>query len=187
MVRIEPLPSGAPVTGHSTPRAQAVGHTPKSVWREAQPRRREKVVRRGPNEGTIRERADGRWEARVLVTEPDGRRVRRSLLGRTRTHVRDKLRDALRAEATGRPMPSDRLTVGAFLHQWLEDTVRPSTHRRTYSSYASIVRLHLEPGLGHLPLARLSPQQVQAFLNAESAARLSPRSVAMERAVLRGA
>jgi integrase len=145
------------------------------------------VARRGPNEGTIRKRADGRWEARVLVTEPDGRRVRRSLLGRTRTQVRDKLRDALRDEATGRSMPSDRLTVAAFLHQWLEDTVRPSTRPSTYSSYASIVRLHLEPGLGHLPLARLSPQQVQAFLNAESRSGLSPRSVAMERAVLRGA
>jgi len=84
-------------------------------------------------------------------------------------------------------MPSDRLTVAAFLHQWLEDTVRPSTRPSTYSSYASIVRLHLEPGLGHLPLARLSPQQVQAFLNAESRSGLSPRSVAMERAVLRGA
>src|SRR5450759_1773808 len=187
MVRIEPLPSGAPVTGHSTPRAQAGGRTPRSVWRGAQPRRRAAVVRRGPNEGTIRERADGRWEARVLVTEPDGRRVRRSLLGPTRTQVRDKLRDALRAEATGRSMPSDRLTVGVFLHQWLEDTVRPSTRPSTYSSYASIVRLHLEPGLGHLPLARLSPQQVQAFLNAESASGLSPRGVAMERAVLRGA
>src|SRR5450756_546598 len=100
MVRIEPLPSGAPVTGHSTPRAQAVGRTPWSVWRGAEPRRREKMVRRGPNEGTIRERADGRWEARVLVTESHGRRVRRSLLGRTRTQVRDKLRDALRDEAT---------------------------------------------------------------------------------------
>jgi hypothetical protein len=80
MVRIESLPSGAPVTGHSTPRAQAVGRTPMSVWRGAQPRRREQVVRRGPNEGTIRERADGRWEARVLVTEPDGRRFSGSAL-----------------------------------------------------------------------------------------------------------
>jgi len=97
------------------------------------------------------------------------------------------LRDALRAEAAGKSVPSDRLTVGAFLHQWLADTVRPSTRPSTFSSYASIVRLHLEPGLGHLPLARLSPQQVQAFLNAESTSGLSPRSVAMERAVLRGA
>ena len=97
------------------------------------------MVRRGPNEGTIRERADGRWEARVLVTEPDGRRVRRSLLGPTRTQVREKLRDALRAEAAGKSVPSDRLTVGAFLHQWLADTVRPSTRPSTFSSYASVV------------------------------------------------
>jgi integrase len=145
------------------------------------------VVRRGAGEGTIRERADGRWEARVVVTEPDGRHARRSLLGRTRTQVRGKLRDALRAEATGRPTPSDRLLVGAFLQQWLADSVKPSTRPSTYSSYSSIVRLHLEPGLGHLPLERLSPQQVQSFLNAESAAGLSPRSVAMERAVLRQA
>ena len=39
----------------------------------------------GPNEGTNREQADGRWEARALVTKPDGRRVRRSLLFRTRS------------------------------------------------------------------------------------------------------
>jgi len=44
------------------------------------------VASGGPNEGTIRERADGRWEARAFVTKPDGRRVRRSLLLRTRSH-----------------------------------------------------------------------------------------------------
>jgi hypothetical protein len=101
--------------------------------------------------------------------------------------VREKLSEALRAEAAGRPTPSNRLTVGAFMLQWLEDSVRPSTRPSTYSSYSSIVRLHLGPGLGHLPLARLSPQQVQTFLNAQSAAGLSARSVTMERAVLRQA
>jgi integrase len=145
------------------------------------------AVRRAAGEGTIRHRPDGRWEARVVVTETDGRRVRRSFLGRSRTQVRDKLHDALRAEETGRPTPTDRLTVGEFLQRWLVDSVRPSTRPSTYKSYAGIVHLHLEPGLGRLSLARLSPQQVQAFLNAESAAGLSPRSVAMERAVLRQA
>jgi integrase len=145
------------------------------------------VTRRGANEGTIRQRSDGRWEARALVTTSDGHRVRRSFLGRTRPIVRQKLGEALRGEAAGRPTPSNRLTVGAFLRQWLEDSVRPSTRPSTYSSYSSIVRLHLEPGLGHLPLARLSPQQVQTFLNTQSAAGLSARSVNMERAVLRQA
>ena len=147
----------------------------------------ESMSRRGANEGSIRERADGRWEARAVLTRPDGRRTRRSMLGRTRAEVRDKLREALRAEATGRPVPSDRLTLAAFLEQWLSESVRPRTRPRTYVSYASSVRLHLAPGLGHLSLARLTPQQVQAFLNERSASGLSPRSVTIQRAVLRQA
>lgn len=145
------------------------------------------MARRGANEGTIRERKDGRWEARVILTRPDGRRARRSLLGRTRGEVRDKLMAALRAEASGLPLPAERMTVGAFLDRWLRDSAKPSVRPRTYVSYASVVRVHLAPGLGQLPLARLSPQQVQAFLNAKSASGLSPRTVGYLRAVLRQA
>ena len=50
------------------------------------------MARRGPNEGTIRRRTDGRWEARLIVTLPDGRRTRRSFLGKTRALVQAKLR-----------------------------------------------------------------------------------------------
>jgi integrase len=143
--------------------------------------------RRGPNEGTIRQRKDGRWEARVLVTRPDGRRARRSLLGRSRTEVRDKLQTALRVEASGLPLPAGRTSLGTFLEGWLRDSVRPRVRPRTYTSYASIVRVHLAPSLGDLQLARLGPHHVQAFLNAKSAAGLSPRTVAYLRAVLRQA
>ncbi len=125
--------------------------------------------RRGPNEGTIRKRPDGRWEARVLVTEPDGQRVRRSLLGRSRAAVAERMREALRAESSGIPLPTERLTVGAYLDQWLTDAVRPRVRPRTFQSYAGIVRVHLAPGLGQVLLVRLSPQQAQAFLNAKSA------------------
>jgi integrase len=145
------------------------------------------VTRRGPGEGTIRERKDGRWEARVLLTSPDGRRTRRSLLGHTRSDVRNRLQLALRAEAAGLPQPSERVTVGAFLDQWLNNSARPKVRPRTYSSYAGIVRVHLQPGLGRHTLARLNPQQVQAFLNAKAQEHLSPRTVAYIRAVLRRA
>lgn len=146
------------------------------------------MPRRGANEGTIRLRKDGRWEARVLVSGPDERRVRRSILGRTRASVRDRLRETLQTEAAGAtPLASARLTVGAFLRQWLEDSVRPARRPSTFTSYSCIVRVHLEPGLGHLKVVTLSPQQVQRFLNAKSASGLSPRSVAYIRAVLRQA
>jgi integrase len=115
------------------------------------------------------------------------RRARRSLLGRTRAEVRDKLVAALRGEASGLPLPAARVTVGAYLDQWLRDSARPSVRPRTYVSYAGIVRVHLAPGFGQLPLARLAPQHVQAFLNAKSASGLSPRTVGYLRAVLRQA
>jgi len=145
------------------------------------------VARRGRNEGTIRQRKDGRWEARLVMTDAEGRRVRRSFLGRTRADVRDKLQEATRAESTGTAVPSNRLTLGPFLAQWLTDVARLSVRSSTFVIYESICRLHLTPGLGHVSLARLTPQQVQAFLNAKSAAGCSPRSVAMYRAILRQA
>ncbi len=106
------------------------------------------MARRGSNEGSIRERSDGRWEARVVVTTADGRRVRRSLLGRDRAAVRDKLQAALQAESHGIATPDQRLTVGPYLAQWLEETVRPKLRPRTYTSYAGTVQVHLVPGLG---------------------------------------
>lgn len=145
------------------------------------------MPRRGPNEGTLRERRDGRWEARVIVSLPDGRRSRKSLLGPTRADVRAKLRAALDAEASHVPVADIRLTVGAYLRQWLDDAVRPAVRPRTFQSYESVVRVHLEPGLGHRSLVTLSPQQVQTFLNTRSTRGLSPRSVAIIRAVLRRA
>jgi len=84
-------------------------------------------------------------------------------------------------------LTSARLTVGTFLNQWLDDSVRPARRPSTFASYSCIVRVHLEPGLGHLKVVTLSPQQVQRFLNAKSASGLSPRSVAYIRAVLRQA
>jgi integrase len=145
------------------------------------------VARRSPNEGSFRLRKDGRWEARAVLTGPDGVRRSRSLLGRTHAEVQGKLREALRAELAGQPVPPARLALAAFLDQWLADVVRPKLRPSTIRSYTGIVTTHLKPGLGRYPLARLTPQQVQAFLNTKAASGLSPRTVSYLRSVLRQA
>jgi hypothetical protein len=124
------------MTGHSIREGPTSGFCNASACGEARPGGASRGPTR-PNEGTIRKRADGRLEARVLVTEPDGRRVRRSLLGRTPTQVRDKLREALRAEATGRPpsalfrTPSDstRLLVAPLAQRLAEAPCHPARDR----------------------------------------------------------
>jgi integrase len=84
-------------------------------------------------------------------------------------------------------MPNERQTVGTFLDRWLEDAVKPKVRPRTYASYSQLVRLHIKPVLGSTMLAKLTPQQVQKWMNDKQAEGLSPRTVCYLRAVLRKA
>lgn len=143
---------------------------------------------RGRNEGSITRLADGRWQARFIYYDEAGRRRRKPIYGRTREEAAGKLTDALADLRKGQlPLRNERQTVAQFLEQWLDDwarvTVRPSTH----VSYASYVHRHLIPGLGRHGLAKLTPQEVQRFLNAKLSSGLSPRSVQLLRAILRRA
>lgn len=124
--------------------------------------------RRSNREGSVYRRAsDGKWCA--SVTLPDGRR--KVLYGRTREEASRKLTAALHAVQQGAPPRSDeRLTVGAFLTKWLEESARPAVRPKTYAGYKLYVERHLVPGLGRLRLVALTPEQVQAFLNGRARA-----------------
>ena len=49
------------------------------------------MTRRGPHEGSIYQRKDGRWVGSVHVGWTDGKRVRKHVFGRTRGEVVDKM------------------------------------------------------------------------------------------------
>ena len=123
--------------------------------------------RRGHGEGSIRKRADGRWEALLSDGyDGQGRRLRRNFLGRTRGEVQRKLDEARQRLQAGEPVADDRRSVAEFLEQWLgyaEQRVRP----RTFERYRSIVRQHLIPQLGNLQLAKVSPAHVERMLAAQ--------------------
>jgi integrase len=104
-----------------------------------------------------------------------------------RGEVAEKLDALLRAKREQRPIPDQRAKTGAFLKTWLEEVAKPTIRASTYDSYRDIVELHLVPGLGRIPLAKLSPADIQAFLNRKSGSGLSPRRVQMLHAVLRRA
>lgn len=136
--------------------------------------------RRGNNEGSIVQRSDGRWMARVTL--PDG--SRRSLYGKTRAEVAGKLTDALGDVKKGKPLPAEKETVGAYLSRWLSDVCRPAVRPSTYEGYEVIVRLHVSPRIGKLKLARLSPQDLAKLYRELADAGLSPRTVQLTHAVL---
>jgi integrase len=144
--------------------------------------------RRAAGEGMIHERADGRWEARLSLGYVDGRRARKSLFGKSQREVREKLTKVLRDRDQGMPIAADeRQPLAAYLARWLEDAARQSVRPRTLDGYQRIVGKHLSPAIGRIPLARLSPADVQAMLNAKSSTGLSPQTVRNIHAVLRRA
>ena len=118
------------------------------------------MTRRISGEGMVRQRPDGRWEGRYRAS--DGRK--RSIYARTQREAIDRLRAALTARDKGIRPVDQRLTVAAFLQDWLEHHVKPSRRATTLESYAGIVRLYLVPAIGRIPLARLEPEHVQAML-----------------------
>ena len=145
------------------------------------------MTRRGPNEGSVHQRRDGRWVGSVHIGWIDGKRVRKHVFATTRAEVVMKMKPLIKARDERRPVPDQRLKLGPFLWQWLEEVAKPTIRTSTYSSYKSIVEQHLVPGLGRNTVAKLSPADVQAFLNQKSASGLSPRRVQYIHAVLRRA
>lgn len=145
------------------------------------------MTRRGPNEGSIYERWDGRWAGSVQIGYEDNRRVRKHVMGHSRAEVKDKMAALMRAHEEKRPIPDQREKLGPFLRRWLDEVAKPTLRVSTYDSYDDILKGHLIPGLGRVALAKLSPADVQTFLNAKLASGLSPRRVQYIHAVLRRA
>jgi len=144
-------------------------------------------MKRGNSEGSIYKRQDGRWAASVDLGQADGRRRRRHFYAATRQEVARKLQAAQRALADGLPLADQRQTVGGFLEIWLRDSVARKVRPRTLQRYQEIVRLHLAPRLGRIPLAKLTPAHVERMMNDALAQGASPRSACHHRAVLRTA
>ena len=100
---------------------------------------------------------------------------------------------------TGGYIKPDKVTLGSFLDQWLQDYVWPNLSAETAQAYDIMARKHLIPALGNIPLQQLTPARVQAYYTQkltsgrrDGKGGLSPRTVhhhhellhvALERAV----
>jgi integrase len=135
------------------------------------------MSKRGNGEGSIYRRADGRWASSLSVEGPLGKRTRKTFYGKNRKEVSDRLRAALRQRDQGIPLPDDRQTFGSFIEQWLENSARRSLRPSTYENYSHLIRGHILPDLGHIPISKLSAQHVQEFLNIKLQEGLSTRTV----------
>jgi integrase len=123
-------------------------------------------VPRKAGEGNIRQRKDGRWEARLRYVDPiDGLSKREHFYGRTQRDALLALQEAQRRIARSTPIRDDATPLADFLDWWLKNVVRPSRREQTYLSYESIVANRLEPSaIARIALRDLRPAMIQSVL-----------------------
>lgn len=125
----------------------------------------ERGKRRINGEGTIYQRKDGRWVTELYVSMVDGTRRRKTLYGKTRAEVEDKLAAARKATEQGLSLVSGTLKLGAYLAEWLDQVASKRVRPNTLKTYRVMVANYLEPGLGRKSLGRLTAREVRLFLD----------------------
>ncbi len=110
--------------------------------------------------GSVRQRPDGRWEARCTIN------------GKSRSFYADKQQDALKAMRAaqkaadeGQYLEPSKMTVGQWLDIWLEEFERPQVRYGTYIKCKSNVNHNIVPALGKIKLQALTSTHIQSFIN----------------------
>ncbi len=122
--------------------------------------------KRGQNEGTIRKRKDGRWEARALIGRTiDGKPKFKYIYRKTRAEVSAELSKVLAELAEDSYINETNITFVGWLKTWLETYAKPSIKLSTYTSYETYIRGHITPYFCNIKLKDLNAKILQDFFN----------------------
>lgn len=122
--------------------------------------------RRGKGEGSIfpvKDRKD-LWAAKVSVGNSDGRRIRKTIYGKTKREVTEKLTRLQNQALDGIPIHREKLTVAALIDRWLTSWAK-NLAPGTVNNYRRICDAYVIPNLGTIEVAKLLPLHVRALLD----------------------
>lgn len=88
-----------------------------------------------------------------------------------------KLTEAMGDRDRGFVYDAGNLTVGEYLTQWLEDSVKGTVRESTYERYGYAIRPHIKPALGRLKLKNLTTVHVRGFYREKLDTGLAPATV----------
>src|SRR4029078_11322747 len=96
---------------------------------------------------------------------------RKVIYGNTRGEVAEKVKAMLASQQRGVVMTTaDRLTVGEYLVKWV-DGMRANVRASTWLRYSQLIKHHLVPHLGPIPVTRLAPAHLSGCYAAMMASR----------------
>ncbi|SCP95381.1 tyrosine-type recombinase/integrase [Anaerobium acetethylicum] len=119
----------------------------------------EKKQRRDDGMGSIRQRKDGTWEARLCIDNES-----KSLYGKTENEVKKKLREYIRFRARGYNNVK-KIILNEYLYNWLITyklgVVKSSTYDRMESTYIH----HVKNTIGKRQMGNLDSADIQRLIN----------------------
>lgn len=133
------------------------------------------------SEGSVYKRNDGRWVAQYRDAKDRVRYIYR----KTKAEARKALREALKDRDDGF-VPADRLTVGLYIDEWMEER-RNIVSGRTWRVQESIIRCRVKPHIGDTRLCKLSPADVRGLYRRLIRDGLTPSTVGHVHVILKGA
>lgn len=122
--------------------------------------------KRSNGEGTVRQRPDGRWEARLTwKDDATGATKRRSFYGATMREAKAKMTAGRERVKVGAPVVDARTPLATWIDEWARTSLEASSRKAaTKSLYRTLARVHLSPApLGTMPLATIKPSHVEAL------------------------
>ena len=136
--------------------------------------------------GAVRRLPSGRWQARYLT--PNGERVGAPRTFTTKGEAHRWL-SGVEADLIRGDWHDVRLGEVPFLHwqeQWLA-TKRPKLQPATVELYTYLLRRHIVPRFGQVPVGRITALEVQAWLaDLHTTSSLSPNTVAKAYRLMKG-
>ena len=69
------------------------------------------------------------------------------------------------------------VTLGQWLSYWLEQMIQPSRTASTAHGYGMMIKNHIAPALGQIPIRQLTTAQIQLYLNQKMTEDLCPNTV----------
>lgn len=138
-----------------------------------------KSTRNAQGSGTIRQRPDGRWEARYTVgNDPGtGKQIQRSVYGDTQQEVRQKLAQIITSIDNGTYKAPDKTTVSEWMKIWMETFCEGKVKPLTYQTYQGVIKNHINPNIGAMKIQKLKGLHIQKLYNTMTKAGLSGKTV----------
>ncbi|MEE0897212.1 MAG: site-specific integrase [Acutalibacteraceae bacterium] len=121
--------------------------------------------RRKQGEGTLRKRADGRWEARVVIGyDEKGNPITKNVTAMEKGECLEKLeqlKEKCGVQLTGKVKAE--MAFGDWLDFWYQQYAKQTLRPTTQSGYENMIYNHIITDIGKIPLNKLTQNDLQQF------------------------